>query len=159
MPHSITQRRDPSDDNYDHNVTHTGCSASRSTAKTLCIGPATLRSSKRECRPNPHRTRRPDAKQMGPVDVKGSVHTAHKQHQRICIRICARASCVDWAVKLCLRTLPGTHIKQSPKLKMFVLIRKYVYFRSLHTLLTESPRWLILKTWSRTCNKFSNKYT
>ena len=34
---------------------------------------------------------------MGPVDVNGSVHTARKQHQRICVRICACASCVDWA--------------------------------------------------------------
>ncbi len=36
-------------------------------------------------------------KQMGPVDVNGNVHTARKQHQRICIRICVRVSCVDWA--------------------------------------------------------------
>ncbi len=38
-----------------------------------------------------------DAKQMGPVDVNGSVHTARKQYQRICVRICACTSCVDWA--------------------------------------------------------------
>ncbi len=35
---------------------------------------------------------------MGPVDVNGGVHTAHKQHQRICIGICARASNVDWVL-------------------------------------------------------------
>ncbi len=29
-------------------------------------------------------------KQMGPVVVNGSVHTARKQHQRICVRICVR---------------------------------------------------------------------
>ena len=29
-------------------------------------------------------------KQMGPVDVNRSVHTAHKQHQRKNIRICTR---------------------------------------------------------------------
>ncbi len=40
---------------------------------------------------------RRDAKRMGPVDVNGSVHTARKQHQRIWVRICVRASCVDWA--------------------------------------------------------------
>ncbi len=39
-------------------------------------------------------------KQMGPVDVNGGVHTALKQHQRICVRICARASSVDWALGL-----------------------------------------------------------
>ncbi len=38
-----------------------------------------------------------EAKQMGPVGMNGGVHTARKQHQRICIRICARASSVDWA--------------------------------------------------------------
>ena len=41
-------------------------------------------------------------KQMGPVDVNGGVHTAHKQHQRKSVPICARAwhpvSCVDWAL-------------------------------------------------------------
>ncbi len=35
-------------------------------------------------------------KQMGHVDVNESIHTACKQHQRICVRICARASSVDW---------------------------------------------------------------
>ncbi len=40
---------------------------------------------------------RRDAKQMRPVDMNGSVHTARKHHQRICVRICARASCVHWA--------------------------------------------------------------
>ncbi len=29
-------------------------------------------------------------KQMEPVDVNGGVHTARKQHQRICVRICVR---------------------------------------------------------------------
>ena len=38
-------------------------------------------------------------KQMGPVDVNGSIHTAHKQHQRKNGPICACASCVDWASK------------------------------------------------------------
>ncbi len=41
---------------------------------------------------------RRDAKQMGPVDVNRSVHTAHKKHQTIWVRICTRASCVDWAL-------------------------------------------------------------
>ncbi len=36
-----------------------------------------------------------NAKQMGPVDVNGSIHTARKQHQRVCVRIRARASSVD----------------------------------------------------------------
>ena len=36
-----------------------------------------------------------DAKQMEPACVNGSVHTARKQHQRVCIRICASAFCVD----------------------------------------------------------------
>ncbi len=36
-----------------------------------------------------------NAKQMGPVDVNGSIHTARKQHQRVCVRICAGASYVD----------------------------------------------------------------
>ncbi len=39
-------------------------------------------------------------KQIGPVDVNRSVHTARKQHQRICICICARSSCVDEATRL-----------------------------------------------------------
>ncbi len=38
-------------------------------------------------------------KQMEPVDLNESVHTARKQHQRICVRIRARASSVDWAQK------------------------------------------------------------
>ncbi len=34
-------------------------------------------------------------KQIGPVDVNGGIHTAHKQHQRKNVPICARvASCV-----------------------------------------------------------------
>ncbi len=36
-----------------------------------------------------------DAKQMEPIDVNVSVHTARKQHQSV--RICARVSCVDEA--------------------------------------------------------------
>ena len=36
-------------------------------------------------------------KQMGPVDVNDRVCTARKQDQSVCIGICARASCVDWA--------------------------------------------------------------
>ncbi len=53
-------------------------------------------------RPHSHRMRdatRRDAtrramqcKQMGPVVINGSVHTARKQHQRICIRICVRVA-------------------------------------------------------------------
>ncbi len=39
-----------------------------------------------------------DAKQMEPVCVNGSVHTAHKQHQRVCVGIRARASCVNEAL-------------------------------------------------------------
>ena len=42
-----------------------------------------------------------DAKQMGSVDVNGGVHTARKQHQRICVR----ASSVDWAWLLSLSIL------------------------------------------------------
>ena len=44
-----------------------------------------------------HATQR---KQMGPIDVNGGVHTACKQHQKICVRICACASSVDWALIL-----------------------------------------------------------
>ncbi len=40
-----------------------------------------------------------DAKKMGPVDVNGGVHTARKQHQRICFQICTRKSSVDWALR------------------------------------------------------------
>ncbi len=36
---------------------------------------------------------------IGPVDVNGGVHTAHKQYQRICVRICTGASSVDWALR------------------------------------------------------------
>ena len=36
-------------------------------------------------------------KQMEPIDVNGSVHTARKQHQRICVGICVLTSNVDWA--------------------------------------------------------------
>ncbi len=36
-------------------------------------------------------------KQMGPVDVNGGIHTAHKQHQRknvpICVRVVSRVLC------------------------------------------------------------------
>ncbi len=48
--------------------------------------------------PHPHRTRCAThniTKQMEPGVMSGSVHTAHKQHQRICIRICVLASSVD----------------------------------------------------------------
>ncbi len=38
---------------------------------------------------------------MEPVCVNGSVHTAHKQHQRVCIQICMRTSSVDAAFTLC----------------------------------------------------------
>ena len=43
---------------------------------------------------------------MGPVDVNGGVHTARKQHHRICVRICVRASSVDWAlyIYICHKT-------------------------------------------------------
>ena len=34
-----------------------------------------------------------NAKQMEPMFVNGSVHTAHKQHQRVCVRICVRVLC------------------------------------------------------------------
>ncbi len=44
----------------------------------------TLRHADVRFRPHPH------AKQMGPVGVNGSVHTARKQHQRVCVQICAR---------------------------------------------------------------------
>ena len=39
------------------------------------------------------------AKKMEPVYVNGSVHTACKQHQRVCVRICAHASLVDEALE------------------------------------------------------------
>ncbi len=64
-----------------------------------CFGPKQFvhwTQSTLQVRPNPHRTR--DATQMEPIDVNGSVHTARKQRQRICVRICARASCVDEAL-------------------------------------------------------------
>ena len=50
--------------------------------------------------PHPHRTRTRNAKQIQPVYVNGSIHNARKQHQRICVRICVRASCVDWTLGL-----------------------------------------------------------
>ena len=34
---------------------------------------------------------------MEPMCVNGSVHTARKQHQRVCVRICARVLCVNVA--------------------------------------------------------------
>ena len=36
-----------------------------------------------------------DAKQMESTCVNWSVHTARKQHQRVCVQTCARASSVD----------------------------------------------------------------
>ncbi len=65
-------------------------SLSRSLAPHAKIGPRILR-------PHPHRTCNATQSKMGPIDVNGGVHTACKQHQRICIRICSRASSVDWA--------------------------------------------------------------
>ncbi len=35
-------------------------------------------------------------KQMKPAVMNGGVHTEHKQHHRICVRICVLASSVDW---------------------------------------------------------------
>ncbi len=37
------------------------------------------------------------------ADVNGSVHTARKQHQRICTQICVFASSMDWALEGLLR--------------------------------------------------------
>ena len=42
-------------------------------------------------RPHPHRTRNATQSKWNlDVCANGSVHTAHKQHQRVCVKICAR---------------------------------------------------------------------
>ena len=45
-----------------------------------------------------HTGRATRPKQMEPVCVNGSVPTARKQHQRVCVWICVHASCVDEAL-------------------------------------------------------------
>ncbi len=44
-----------------------------------------------------HTGRAPQRKQTGPVDVNGSIHTARKQHQRICLRVASRVLC-EWGL-------------------------------------------------------------
>ncbi len=43
-------------------------------------------------------------KQIAPTVVNGSVHTGHKQHQRIGTQICVLVSSVDWVL---VRDLEG----------------------------------------------------
>ncbi len=59
-------------------------------------------------------------KQMGPVDVNGGVHTARKQHQRICVRICARASSVDWALSTLCGIPTPTPVNRCSRKRQFV---------------------------------------
>ncbi len=52
-----------------------------------------------------------DAKEMEPIDVNGSVHTARKQHQRknvpICVRVASRVLCGLGLKRLsCCRSVP-----------------------------------------------------
>ncbi len=61
-------------------------------------------------RPNPHWTRSRKCKQMEPAAVNWGVHTAHKQHQRICawIGVGPLASNVDWTL-LCWALVLSSH--------------------------------------------------
>ncbi len=67
------------------------------------IRPTSVENPETSAKQNPQAQSTQDAhaqrNQTGPVDVNGGVHTAHNQHQRICVRICARASSVDWAAQ------------------------------------------------------------
>ncbi len=47
-------------------------------------------------RPHPHRTRNATQSKWN-LCARMGVYTLRKQHQRVCVQICARASCVDEA--------------------------------------------------------------
>ena len=74
------------------------CEGARRRRPWVCGENGTICSSQGSINATQAARRDAQRKQMGPVVINGSVHTAHKQHQRICVRIClCLASCVNEA--------------------------------------------------------------
>ncbi len=74
-----------------------------------------------------------NSKQMEPGRVNGSVYTARKQHQRVCIRICARAFSVDCALNL------------DCKLRNFIQCRSFNPASSIGFLRTENEKQILVE--------------
>ncbi len=106
-------------------------------------------------------------KKMEPIDVNGSVHTASKQHQRICIRICefvcsrpvwigpyaGKANLFHWHVSVCpvpffcfcILFLPPLYFRICRLFFFFLLCLKCVTDHSLQVF-RQALRWFVSVT-------------